>query len=124
QIALTQPSHLARVALLKRMFRDHPYAVQTPTVPQVQAVDHEQLLQLHRARLQPKGAHLIVVGDIDPEAGLSTAERWLGGWDGGAEPVTLPPTPPLEAGPLLLADRPDSVQSSLRLALPAVGREH
>ena len=124
QIALTQPAHLARVALLKRMYGQHPYAVQLPTVAQVQAVERDQLLGLHQQRLLPQGAHLILVGDIDPEGVLATAERWLGGWSGDAEPVQLDPTPPLEPGPLLLADRPDSVQSSLRLALPAVGRKH
>jgi predicted Zn-dependent peptidase len=124
QIAQTQPSHLARVALLKRMYGSHPYAVQTPSVAQTQVVDRDQLLELHAARLYPRGAHLILVGDIDPQAAMSTAERWLGGWSGDAAPVELDPTPPLEPGPLLLADRPASVQSSLRLALPAVGRQH
>jgi zinc protease len=38
--------------------------------------------------------------------------------------VELPPVPELSAGPLTLVDRPGSVQSSLRLALPAVGRQH
>ena len=32
QIALTQPSHLARVAMLKRIYGEHPSAVQTPAV--------------------------------------------------------------------------------------------
>jgi zinc protease len=36
----------------------------------------------------------------------------------------VPPTPELEPGPLLLVDRPGSVQSSLRMALPAVSRTH
>jgi predicted Zn-dependent peptidase len=36
----------------------------------------------------------------------------------------VPPTPALVTGPIVLADRPGSVQSSLRLALPAVGRRH
>lgn len=124
QIALTQPSHLARVAMLKRIYRDHPYSVQTPTVPQVQAVDRDQLLALHSARLHPRGAHLVLVGDIDPDAVLATVERWLGGWSGDGEEFALAGTPPLEPGPLLLADRPGSVQSSLRMALPAVGRTH
>jgi zinc protease len=124
QVLLTQPAHLARTALLKRMYGRHPYAVQTPSVAQVQTVERDQLLALHSERLHPRGAHLILVGDIDPDQALATAERWLGGWNGGAEPVTLDPTPPLQLGPLLLADRPGSVQSSLRLALPAVGRTH
>lgn len=124
QIALTQPSHLARMALLKRMYGSHPYAVQTPRVPEVQAVDRDQLLALHSGRLHPQGAHLILVGDINPDTVLDTAERWLGGWTGDGEPVVLDPIPALQPGPLLIADRPGSVQSSLRLALPAVGRTH
>lgn len=124
QIAQSQPSHLARVALLKRMYGAHPYAVQTPTVTQAQAVGRDQLLTLHSGRLHPRGAHLILAGDLDPEKVLDTAERWLGEWTGDAEPVTLDPTPALVPGPLLLADRPGSVQSSLRIALPAVPRKH
>ncbi len=38
RVAQSQPSHLARVALLKRMYGKHPYAVQTPTPEQVEAV--------------------------------------------------------------------------------------
>ncbi|MBX6358403.1 MAG: insulinase family protein, partial [Micromonosporaceae bacterium] len=34
------------------------------------------------------------------------------------------PVPPLRPGPVLLVDRPGAVQSSIRLALPAVGRTH
>ncbi|NUT35664.1 MAG: insulinase family protein [Hamadaea sp.] len=124
QIAQSQPSHLARVALLQRMYGDHPYAVQTPSVAQAQAVGRDQLLELHSGRLHPRGAHLILVGDLDPDKVLDTAERWLGDWAGDAEPVTLDPTPALVPGPLLLADRPGSVQSSLRIALPAVPRKH
>jgi len=124
QVQLMQPAHMARTALHKRMYGSHPYAVQTPSVAQVQAVERDHLLELHSARLRPDGAHLILVGDIDPETVFDTVERWLGDWTGDAEPVTLDPTPPLQPGPLLLSDRPGSVQSSLRLALPAVGRTH
>ncbi|HEY8472637.1 MAG TPA: pitrilysin family protein [Natronosporangium sp.] len=124
RVARTQPSHLARVALLKRMYGNHPYAVQTPEPEQVRAVDTDALRQLHAARLHPAGSVLVLVGDFDPEAVLETAGKVLGGWDSRGEQVTLEPTPPLEPGPLVLADRPDAVQSSLRLALPAVTRTH
>jgi predicted Zn-dependent peptidase len=124
RVARSQPAHLARVALLRRMYRDHPYAVQTPSPEQVRAVGTDALRELHDARLHPAGATLVLVGDIDPEAVLETAGKALGGWDTSGESVTLEPTPPLEPGPLLLADRAEAVQSSLRVALPAVGRTH
>lgn len=124
QVARSQPAHLARVALLRRMYRDHPYAVQTPDPEQVRSVGPDQLRALHQARVHPAGGTLVLVGDLAPEAALDAAEAALAGWRGDRAPVELPPTPPLEPGPLLLADRPGAVQSSLRLALPAVRRTH
>ncbi|BEL11460.1 pitrilysin family protein [Actinoplanes sichuanensis] len=122
QVALSQPAHLARVALLKRMYGDHPYAVQTPEPEEIRALSPEPLRELHAARVRPAGAVLVLVGDIDPDQAIDTAEKILGGWSGRAPDGGLPPIPVLETGPLLLVDRPGSVQSSLRLALPALTR--
>ncbi|HEX6967354.1 MAG TPA: pitrilysin family protein [Micromonosporaceae bacterium] len=122
QVANSQPAHLVRVALLKRMYDGHPYAVQTPQPDEVREVRPEQLRALHTERVRPTGASLVVVGDLPPEQALDAAERALAGWTGAGERVALPPTPPLTPGPVLLVDRPGAVQSSLRVALPAVAR--
>jgi len=124
QVAQSQPSHLARVALLKRVYGGHPYAVQTPDAAEVKEVSPEQLRSLHAERMHPSGAILVLVGDFDPDRILDTVATALSTWDGGGRVVELPPVPELSAGPLTLVDRPGSVQSSLRLALPAVGRQH
>lgn len=124
QVALTQPSHLARVALLRRMYGEHPYAVQTPAIDHVTAVGPPELSELHAARLHPHGAVLVVVGDVESEATLDLAEAVLAPWDGAGAAEEVPPVPQLTPGPVLLANRPGAVQSSLRLALPAVGRTH
>ncbi|MER7005165.1 pitrilysin family protein [Dactylosporangium sp. NPDC000555] len=124
RVAQSQPGHLARVALLKRMYGSHPYAVQTPSPEQVEAVVPDELRALHAERLHPAGATLVVVGDLEPEQAIAAAERMLSKWNGGGVVAELPPTPALVPGPLTLVDRPDSVQSSLRLALPAVSRKH
>ncbi|MFG2108601.1 M16 family metallopeptidase [Micromonospora chersina] len=124
QVAQSQPAHLARTALLKRIYGRHPYAVQTPEPDQVRAVKPPVLRRLHAERVHPAGAVLVLVGDMQPERALDAAERALSGWQGDGQPAELPPAPPLEPGPLLLVDRPGSVQSSLRIALPAVPRTH
>ncbi|MEW2143058.1 pitrilysin family protein [Micromonospora vinacea] len=122
QVAQSQPAHLAREALLKRIYGRHPYATQTPEPGQIQAVRPAALRTLHSERVHPAGAQLVLVGDVQPEKALDAAERALGGWSGAGRTAELPVTPPLEPGPLLLVDRPGSVQSSLRIALPAVSR--
>jgi predicted Zn-dependent peptidase len=124
QVAQSQPSHLARVALLRRVYGSHPYAVQTPEPAQVKEIQPEALRELHGRRLHPRGATLVLVGDFEPEQALDAAATALSGWDGAGSPVDLPLAPPLRPGPLTLVDRPGSVQSSLRMALPGVGRTH
>ncbi|MEV4757755.1 pitrilysin family protein [Micromonospora sp. NPDC049559] len=124
EVARSQPAHLARVALLKRMYGRHPYAVQTPEPEQVRAVRPAQLRSLHAEKIHPAGAFLVLVGDLQPERAVEAAERALGDWRSTGQAAELPPTPPLAPAPLLLVDRPDSVQSSLRIALPAVPRSH
>ncbi|MEV1331865.1 pitrilysin family protein [Micromonospora costi] len=124
QVAQSQPAHLARVALLKRIFGRHPYAVQTPETDEVRAVRPGVLRRLHTERVHPADSVLVLVGDVQPERALDATEKALGGWTGAGRTVDLPPAPPLEPGPLLLVDRPGSVQSSLRVAMPAVPRTH
>ncbi|QKW16117.1 pitrilysin family protein [Verrucosispora sp. NA02020] len=124
QVARSQPAHLARTALLRRIFGRHPYAVQTPEPEQVRAVRPAALRTLHAQRVRPAGAVLVLVGDVRPERALDAAEKALAGWQGGEHVAEVPPVPPLEPGPLLLVDRPGSVQSSMRMALPAVPRTH
>jgi zinc protease len=122
QVAGTQPSHLARTALLKQMFGKHPYAVQTPEAEQVKGVRPAQLRALHADRVRPEGSVLVLVGDLSPERAIEAAEKALSDWIGPGKDTTIAPTPALEPGPLLLVDRPGAVQSSLRMALPAVPR--
>ena len=124
RVAQSQPSHLARTALLRRMYGRHPYAVQTPSPEQVAAVGPAALRALHGQRIHPAGGTLVLVGDITPDKAIDSAEAALSLWNGGGKDVELPPAPPLQPGPLTLVDRPGSVQSSLRLALPAVPRTH
>jgi zinc protease len=122
QVAQSQPAHLARTALLKRMYGRHPYAVQTPEPEQVRGVRPAQLRALHADRVRPDGAVLVLVGDINPDKAIDAADKALGSWTGPGRDGKIPAVPELEPGPLLLVDRPDSVQSSLRMALPAVPR--
>jgi predicted Zn-dependent peptidase len=124
QVAQSQPAHLVRVALQRRMYGTHPYAVQTPEAGDVVGLGTAEMQSLHQARVHPAGAVLVIVGDVEAAAALDLAEAALGSWNGAGAAEVTPPIPELITGPIVLADRPGSVQSSVRLALPAVGRTH
>ncbi len=66
----------------------------------------------------------MLVGDITPEKAIDQVAIALAGWTGDGKDSSFASVPPLVTGPIVLVDRPGSVQSSIRLALPAVGRTH
>ena len=122
-VARAQPRTIAREALQRRRFDDHPIAREMPTVEQVAAVGVDRVRALQSTALVPRGATLTLVGDLDPAAAIGNVERLLGGWTGEVPARVLGPPPPVEAGDLLLVHRPGSVQSQLRLTAPALPRD-
>lgn len=123
-VARQQPSHLVQVALLKRMYGEHSYAIQSPEAEEVNEVLASQVREMHTGRMHPAGATLVIVGDLPTAAALDAGEAALAAWNGTAESAVLGPVPPLLPGPITFVDRPDSVQSSLRIALSALPRTH
>jgi predicted Zn-dependent peptidase len=123
-IARSQPSVVVREALRRRLFGDHPYAREMPSVADVTAVSAAQVRRLHADRVAPAGSVIVLVGDVSPARALDQVEAALGEWRADAAARPVPPLPGIEPGPVVLIDRPGAVQSSIRLGGPAIGREH
>jgi predicted Zn-dependent peptidase len=123
-VAEQQPDFVVNRVLDARLWGDHPYGHQQPTAAEVAAVQRDAVLALHAARIHPTGARLVIVGDIDPDTAFAAVEKALGDWNGSGEPRRMEPLPGIVSGPLVLVDRPGSVQSAIRVAYPAVERTH
>lgn len=122
-VARAQPRTIAREALQRRRFGDHPIAREMPTEAEVVAVTASDLRALQAAALVPRGAILTLVGDIDPATAIEQVEEVLTGWSSDETARELMAPPPLTPGDLLLVHRPGSVQSQLRLSAPALRRD-
>ncbi len=120
-IARSQPAVQAREALLARLYGAHPYAVEIPSPPALEAVTAKQLRTLHERAVSPKGAVLTLVGDLRPAAALDAVEAALGGWSGRAA-KPLPKLPKHVPGGVSIVDRPGAVQTNIRLGGPALPR--
>lgn len=121
-MARTQPDVLAREALDRRIYGSHPYGFELPDVEAVRRVTPASLRTLHRRLVVPAGATLVLVGDLSPARAIGTVERALTDWTGDAGDAVVADIPAIEPGPTLIVDRPGSVQSSIRLGGPAIGR--
>jgi zinc protease len=122
QIARARPSVVAAEALATRMWGAHPYAVDLPQVEDVAEVKAGKLRSLHDAFVRPAQAVLILVGDLTPARMIDAATQALAGWTGSAEEQSVPALPEPPGGPLLVIDRPGSVQSSVRMGGRALTR--
>ena len=122
-VARAQPSLVAREALQRKRFGDHPIVSEMPTVEAVGRVTTERVRALHADTVVPDGARLVLVGDIDPDAAIAAVAEHLGGWRGAHPARTLSAPRAVVAGDLELVHRPGSVQSQLRLTAPGVPRD-
>ncbi|UOY01303.1 M16 family metallopeptidase [Blastococcus sp. PRF04-17] len=121
-IARSQPGVIARAALARRRYGDHPYAITVPDEELVGAVDGAALRALHGRRILPAGSALVLVGDLDPRAATDAVAAALGGWSGSGHAVEAPLATDRQLPGIELVDRPGAVQSNLRLGGPAPGR--
>lgn len=111
---------LAREALQRRRYGDHPVTREVPEADDVAAVDRAALEALHRCSVVPRGAVLVVVGDVTPEYVVDAVGSALHGWRSENSASSLAPLPDLPGADLKLVDRPGAAQSQLRLSAQAV----
>lgn len=123
-MAASSAGTTAAKAISAKLYGSHPYARVMPEPQEILAVSAAQVRALHRARVLPDGAVLVLVGDLQPRRALDAAEAALGSWSGSPKPLRVP-TVRFEASPTItVVDRPGSVQSAIRFGMPALGREH
>jgi len=121
-IARSRAGTIASERLALRMWGEHPYAIDLPQVDAVRDTSRAQVRALHRDRVRPDGAVLVIVGDVSPNRVLDQVETALGSWTGNAPKPRIPKLPQPLGGPLLVVDRAGSVQTSLRMGTSALTR--
>jgi zinc protease len=121
-MARSQPSVIAHEALQSHRYGDHPFAKEMPEAAEIGEVDPEQVRELHRKAVVPRGSLLVLVGDVDPDAAVATVGSVLCGWQSDNSAVPLPTLPELTPSDVLLVHRAGAVQSQLRLSAQTVPR--
>jgi zinc protease len=123
--AVDQPGTIAQNAFASLVFPGaHPYG-RFATLAATQATDRAALAAFHRAHFVPRGATLILAGDVDPAETHALVERAFGGWAPADAPaVTVPAASVPAARVVHLVDKPGAAQSEIRIGHPAVARSN
>ena len=107
-----QPDFLADKFFNAAMYGEHPYgrAASTATVG---AITRNDIVQFVAGHLRPRGAVLVLAGDISPSDGSRIAERYFGEWSGTGPDRPEVGLPPVESTEILLVNRPGSEQANI-----------
>ena len=97
---------------------DHPYG-ELVNEKTIENITREDVVNYYRNYWSPKSAHLAIVGDITVAEAKVLANKYFGNWSGDNLPKHNyeRPVEPKE-NTVVLVDRPQSVQSEIRVSYP------
>lgn len=114
-VASTQPQTIAQNAFMKSIYPGHPYSnAVLPDADAFAALTMEQVRSFHTENFGGARTHLYVVGQFNRREVRRAIDRAFREWAEGPTPLELAPRMP-EAPEVQLVDRPDAVQSTIRL---------
>lgn len=118
------PNFLGNERFQKSLFGNHAYGFVVPDEKSIAALTRDDLRTFAARYYIPNIAHLIVVGDIDPEKTFAEVEKAFGSWKSGtfvAEPAATLPT--REKRQIYFVNRPGSIQSGIYIGNISIARK-
>jgi zinc protease len=123
-VQYSDPEYLASVVFARTVYGGSPYGWPGEGTPEtVKKLQRDQLAKFHDANYAPNQALLGFAGDIAPEEAFAVAESFFGGWQKVRVAASAPAMPPTMSGQhIWLVDKPDSVQTQIRMGRIAIRR--
>ena len=125
QVSANDPAYVASVLLERLVYGFHPYGLPNSGTPEtLAAITRADLQAYHRRYFVPNNMVLAVVGDVTSEEAFAGAERVFGGWPRAEVPAAAIIDPPQPTRRIVVIDKPDAVQTEIRIGQLAVRRNH
>jgi zinc protease len=119
------PDYVAGVLIDRLVFGFHPYGLPgTGTPDTLRAITREDLQAFHAGYFVPNNMILAIVGDVSSDEAFAMADKVFGGWPRKELTLPRPPDPPQPTRRIVIVDKPDSVQTEIRVGQLAIPRKH
>jgi zinc protease len=125
QVSAEDPDYIAGTLFDRLVYGFHPYGLPNSGTPQtLAAITRADLQAYHRRNFVPNNMILAIVGDVTSVEGFAAAERVFGAWPrADVEPVKVTDPPP-PTRRIVIVDKPDAVQTEIRVGQIAIQRKH
>ncbi len=125
KVSYDDPDYVANAVIDRLIYGFHPYGRPSSGTPEsVSSITHDDLVAFHHAYFTPNNSIMAVVGDVEPTAALASVEKVLGDWAKQDVPSPTMADPPQPTRRALVIDRPNAVQTEIRVGQLAIPRNH
>ena len=119
------PDYVAGVLIDRLVFGFHPYGLPgTGTPDTLRAITREDLQAFHAGYFVPNNMILAIVGDVTSDEAFAMADKVFGRWPRKELTLPRPPDPPQPTRRIVIVDKPDSVQTEIRVGQLSIPRKH
>ena len=113
QVDLSTPEGVAERHFARELYGTHPYGRRVTPVS-YRAITRDDISRFASQRFMPRGALLVVAGDVTMARARSLVDKYFAGWQGAPPEETAPAAPPRKGKTdILLVHRPGSVQANI-----------
>jgi zinc protease len=124
-VSLDDPEYVADAVFDRLVYGLNPYGMPRSGTPKtLSAISRDDLVQFHARNFVPNNAILAIVGDVTAEEAFAGAAKAFGDWPRGDVPRTAFATPPEAARRVVIVNKPDAVQTEVRVGHVGVKRNN
>jgi len=125
QVSATDPDFVASALIDRLVYGFHPYGLPGNGTPDtLTGITRDDLVTFHRRYFVPNNMILAVVGDTTTEEAFGMVEKVFGGWPRASLSLPKPIDPPQPTRRIVVVDKPDAVQTEIRIGQLAIPRNH
>jgi zinc protease len=125
KVGYEDPDYVAGLVFDRLVYGFHPYGLPNTGTPEsLQTLTPADLHQFHRKYFAPNNSILAIVGNVTAKEAFDGAERAFGAWQRREVPAITVPDPPPPTRRLVIVNKPDAVQTEIRVGHIGIPRKH
>jgi hypothetical protein len=122
---MQDPEFLANAVFDRLVYGFNGYGMPDNGTPEtIAAITRQDLVAFHEQYFVPNNAILAIVGDVTAEQAFAAAKKIFGGWERHDVPPQKLTEPPGSARRVVVIDKPDAVQTEVRVGHIGIPRNH